>query len=93
MPEESPITLRYLDVDQLCAGLPDLIKLAPPARLKDQALAELRIPRQPDKTHLQSWVLQMALENGLPQTLPQYEIGDAALTSGPAVSKFVWFLA
>ena len=93
MPEETPITLRYLDVDDLCAGLPALTRFNPPAELKDAALARLNIPRQPDKTHLQSWVLQMALENGLPQTLPQPEIGDAALTSGTDVSKFVWFLA
>ncbi len=89
---DQPITFRYLDIDEIYQDAPLHAPYLASPELKDRALNKLHIPRHDDRTPLQDWILQMAVENNLPATLPQPEIGDAALTD-PAIAKFVWFLA
>lgn len=84
--EEKVIKFRYLDIDAEMAVWPVSHEV------KDRALARLGIQRQPDETPLRAWVLAMCRENGLPEKVPAYEIGDAAMEHLD-VRRFMWWLA
>lgn len=87
------IKLRYLDLSGdwvVQDAIQDAVWQLDPTAKKDGALARLGIERQEGQSHLQAWLLAMCRENGLPEKLPCYEIGDV-LTGD--VQAFVWWLA
>lgn len=78
------IALRYLDIQEAVTF--------PPATRdqKIRALTRLGITVQPDQPPIDAWTLAMCRENGLPETLPAHDIGDAAQELCP---KWLWWLA